>query len=412
VERFQMVLSAEGESTFIWGSQSEREGGGKGVFHRGPDSASATLLVPDGIDPFALVDASGTTHVTWLYEKGALAARDVYYATLEGPQVVPDGGQKLTDFRFSESGTYYGPIIGVDTDRVYVLWAVQSLGGGFTPSAARTSYVSFEPGEPALTNPSPVSLPTAAVLEYSDHAGPYGYGELVPLSPGGPGSDFVNAPSTVHSQESELPVALSLMVGSSGTAARSPRAPQLQFEDAVAMTSSGMQLDLVVLSGGRPVGYQLVGNTSGASVLSTLVADWDGDLHLAWIDTAGFREYDVYYATTSPDARGWLDRTTFQDVALGAASLVWGVLSGVGLIPIVAIWNLAPVMWVVLFYVFSGREHLEDTGARVGLLVSIIIYYGAKLLFLPGLSAGAPLILRLPGQMAALLAVAKPVLIS
>jgi hypothetical protein len=368
-------------------------------------------LVPEGVDPFVLVDSSGTTHLTWLYKKGIIAARDVYYATLERSSVVPDGGQKLADFRFAESGTYHGPIMGVDTDHVYVIWAVQSLGGGFTPSAARTAYVSFEPGKPSLTNPSAISLPADGVLAYADYAGPYGYGELVPLSPGGLGSDFVNAPSTVQRQESELPVALSLVVLSTATAVRAPQAPQLQFEDAVAMTSSGMQLAMAVLSGGRPIGYQLVGDTPNASVLSTLVADSDANLHLAWIDTAGFREYDVYYATTAPEAKRWLDRTTFEDVVLGAASLVWGIVSGVSLIPIVAIWNIVPTMWVVLFYALSRREYLEDLGAKIGLVVAIVIYTASKLLFLPGLSADTPFLFRLPEEIALLIAIAKPVVI-
>jgi hypothetical protein len=96
---------------------------------------------------------------------------------------------------------------------------------------------------------------------------------------------------------------------------------------------------------------------------------------------------------------------------LGAASLAWGIVSGVGLIPIVAIWNLAPVMWVVVFYVFSRREYLADTRAGIGLLVSIINYTATKLLFLPGLSTGTPSLLRLPSEMASLMAVAKPVVI-
>jgi hypothetical protein len=177
------------------------------------------------------------------------------------------------------------------------------------------------------------------------------------------------------------------------------------------MTSSGMQLAMVVLSGGRPIGYQLVGDTPNASVLSTLVADSDANLHLAWIDTAGFRAYDVYYATTAPEAKRWLDRTTFEDVLLGAASLVWGIASGVSLIPIVAIWNMVPTMWVVSFYAISRREYLKDTGAKIGLAVAIVIYTASKLLFLPGLSAGPPFSFRLPEQIASLIATAKPVVI-
>jgi len=96
---------------------------------------------------------------------------------------------------------------------------------------------------------------------------------------------------------------------------------------------------------------------------------------------------------------------------LGAADLLWGIISGIGLLPIVAIWNFPPLMWVVLFYIFSGREYLEQIGAKIGLLVSIVIYVAAKLLLLPGLSAGTPFIYQLPRELASTVATAIPVLI-
>jgi hypothetical protein len=380
-----------------------------GIFHRAlGDASPPTLLIPQGIDPSVLVGNSGTTHLVWLYEREEVAVRDIYYATLEGPRVVPDGGQKLTDFGFSESGTYHGPLIGADTSTIYVIWSVQSLGGGFTPSAARTFYVSFERGQATLTDPSSIELPAGTAPEYADYASPFGYSKLVLLSPRLSNSDFVNAPATVQRQESELPVALSLTLVSRASVARPPEAEQLRFEDSVVMASSGVQLAVAVLSRGKPIGYQLASNTPDASVFSTLVADPNSSLHLAWIDTAGFRQYNVYYASTSPDARRWLDRTSGTDVLLGAADLLWGIVSGIGLIPIAAIWNILPLMWIVLFYIFSGREYLEQIGTKIGLLVSVVIYFASKLVLLPGLSAGTPFLYQLPRRVASALTIALP----
>jgi len=389
VDSFHTYLSAEGETAFVWSSQPENEQ--KGIFHLVlHDVSSPTLLIPQGIDPFVLIDNAGTTHLAWLYEKG-ISARDIYYATLEGSHVVPDGGQKLTDFEFAESAVYYGPIIGADTNNLYVLWAVQNLGGGLTPTAAYAFYVSFEPGKPSLTNPSSISLPTETMPEYADHASPYGYSKLALLPPWVYSSDFVNAPAVVSSQKNELPVALSLMIAS--------------------RSESTIQLAMVVFSEGQPIGYQLASNTLNASVLSTLVADSDSNLHVAWIDTAGFRQYDIYYASTSPEAKMWLDRTSSDDIVLGAADLVWGIISGIGLLPIVAIWNFPPLIWVVLFYMFSGREYLERMGTKIGLLVSIIIYCASKLVLLPGLSTGTPFLYQVSSDLRTTLAMAIPVII-
>jgi len=386
VSSFQMYLSAEEKMTFIWSSQLEGEP--EGIFYFPlHDTSPPTLLIPQGIDPFVLVDGSGTTHLTWLYERGYLS-RDLYYATLEGTQIAPAGGQKLADFEFAESAVYRGPIIGVDSHHIYVIWTIQNLGGGLTPTAAFAYYVSFEPGKPALVNPRTIGLPPDAIPSYTDHTSPYGYSELALVVPGY-SSEFVNAPTTVQRQESELPVAFSLMVQSTA--------------------ESMMQLAMAVLSEGELVGYQLASDTSSASVLSTMVADADASLHLAWLDTAGFRQYDVYYASTAPQVKAWLDRTSPDDVVLRVAHLIWGIVSGIGLVPIVAIWNLPPIIWLILFYMVSGQEELDQIGAKLGTLVTIIIYVASKLLFLPGLSAGTPFLYQVSSGTAATLTTAVPV---
>jgi hypothetical protein len=168
---------------------------------------------------------------------------------------------------------------------------------------------------------------------------------------------------------------------------------------------------MLVLSEGQPVGYQLVSNTPNASIMPAMVADSDLNLHLAWIDTAGFQEFDVYYASTSPETRSWLDRTTGDDVARGAADLAWGFISAIALVPIAIMWNFPPMMWVILFHIFRGDDDLGKPGAKIAMLIGVIIHSGAKLLFLPGLSGGTPFLQQVPRQWAAALSTAVPVLI-
>jgi hypothetical protein len=384
----QAYLSPEGEVALVWSGQRESEPAGI-VRRILGDQTSPTLLVPQGIDPSVLVDRAGTVHLVWLVEQGP-TAREVYYAALTDSQLVPPEGHRLSAFEFAESATYRGPIIGVDTDNLYVIWTVQNLGGGLTPTAAYAFYVSFETGQPAFSHPRPIGLPSESRPEYADHAGPYGYRKLAPLSPG-LGSDFANAPATVLQQESELPVMFSLVVASTA--------------------ESTIQLAMAVFDDGRPTGYELASETPGASVVSTLVADSDLDLHLSWLDTAGFGQYDVYYASTAPAAKRWLDRVSGEDLMLRTTDTVWGVMTGIGLVPIAAVWNFPPLIWVVLFFIFSGQEYLERTGTKIGLSAAILIYVGSKLLFLPGLAAGTPFLYRVPAELASALAVAVPVLI-
>ena len=389
VDSFRMYLSPDGHLAVVWDGEPQDEQGG--VFHSVlGDGSPPTLLIPQGIDPFLRVDDTGTTHLVWLYARG-LSARDIFYGTLEGSQIVPAGGQRLTSFEFAESAVYHGPIMGLDTNRVYLIWSVQNLGGGLTPTAAFAYNLSFELGKPSLANPRSLALPTETLLDLTEYTSPYGYSELSILPPQVYGGDFLNAPATVSSQESELPVAFSLLVQSTAT--------------------SVMEMAMLVLSEGQPVGYQLVSHTPNASIMPAMVADSDLNLHLAWLDTAGFQEFDVYYASTSPETRAWLDRTTGEDVARGAADLAWGFLSAIALVPIAIMWNFPPMMWVILFHIFRGDDDLSKLGAKIAMLIGVIIHSGAKLLFLPGLSAGTPFLQQVPRQWATALSTAVPVLI-
>lgn len=400
VNSFQAYVTADGETAFMW--DSEPAEGQAGIYRAvlsEDEYASPTLLIPDGIEPSVLaipgsaVDRSSTgddkTHLTWLIQTG-LAARDVYYATLQDGEVEPPQGQRITSFQYAESATYRPPVIGLDTERVYLIWSIQNLGGGLTPTAADTYYVSFPFGEPQPVDPSNVKLPSDHRPGYDDHTSPYQYAELAPLSPDIFGTDFINAPAVVQRRESELPTVVSLIIESASK----------QF----------MQLALTVFEDGQPIGYQLVNETQNASVLPTLVADPDANLHLAWLDTAGFRTYKVYYATTAPEARAWLDRVTVEDVGRDVVDLLWGVLSAIGFVPLTVMWNAPALVWLVLFYLFTRQEYLDELGAKIGLGVAFVIYIAVKMLFLPGLLAGGtPFVYIVPEAVAPAMSTLIPI---
>jgi hypothetical protein len=373
--------------------------------------SSPTMLVKGGIDPYVLADRAGTVHLAWLTED-ALTARTIYYAELRDasrPALWPTAGQKLADFVFPEGGTYYGPVLGVDERNVYVIWSIQNLGGGLTPTSAFSYYVTFEfgaygePGAPIpQTHPLVVSdeaLPTYAEHSYPAGAGSGGYAftGLAPLSARvSGGSDFVNTPATATSQRGELPVALSVLTHS--------------------RAESQIRLATALLSEGEPVGYQLASKSLTASLMPSLAAadvdvGQEAGLHLAWLDTAGFREFDVYYASTAPEARQWLDRTSTDDLVMDAADLVFGVFSGLGLLPIAGIWTFPAMVWVVVFFIFSGREEMARTPTKVGFVVAVVLYVAVKILLLPGLFAGTPFLHQVPLGWQTALGIAVPALI-
>jgi hypothetical protein len=133
-------------------------------------------------------------------------------------------------------------------------------------------------------------------------------------------------------------------------------------------------------------------------------------MHLVWLDTAGFKEFDVYYATTAAEGRRWLDRTSTDDLAMGAAALLFSVFSGLGLLPIAGIWTFPAMVWVVVFFIISGKEEMARKQTRVGFAVAVVLYVGVKILLLPGLYAGTPFLHRVPPGWAVLLGIAVPTL--
>ena len=397
VASFQMIRTETDGLQFLWAG--EPDSGQSGIYRTtllatGPGAPE--LLVPRGADPFVLTDesnpsASGVSHMVWTVPIGP-SARNVYYAIIQDGQPMPAAGLRVSSFSFAESATYQSPVIGLEADRVYITWSVQNLGGGLTPTAADTFYISFAPGEARYTDPETLKIPADHRPDYDPHAGVYGISQLAPLSPDVYSTDYINAPAVVSGKSTELPVAVSLIIESASK----------QF----------MQLAVTILEDGEPIGYQIANETSNASVIPTVDADEEANLHLAWLDSAGFSRYNVYYATTAPDARAWLDRTTVEDVAERAASIAWGVLSAIGFLPLTVMWNAPALVWLVVFYLVAHQEHLDELAAKIALGVSFVLYLVVKALFLPGLlSSGTPFVYMVSEEWARALNTIIPVAI-
>lgn len=392
VRSYTMYRAANGGVAFLWGSQGAA--GASGLVHVSLDAPSdRAVLATEGLDPYAVVDRAGTVHVAWFGQR-ALTAYDVYYATLQesttGLGLAPAEGLKLTDFAVAESALLYGPLIGLDTETVYVLWAEQNVGGGLTPTSAFSRYVAFPIDSPAPASARLVGLPTSTRPQYGPVQSAYGLSRLRPLSPDdvATGSDFVSAPAVPTTQLEQLAVAYSLMTESEAT--------------------REIQIATVVFADGEPVGYQLASRTGNASVVPSIVADADKHLHLAWIDTAGFGDYEVYYASTAPETRRWLDRTTTEDVLQRAAGVLFGVLSGVGLLPIAGIWSFPAVVWVVIFFIATGKEDMDRRATQIGFAVAVLIYAVIKMLLMPGLFSGTPFLEQVPQAWRTPLGIAVP----
>jgi hypothetical protein len=396
VDVYRLYVGPGGGVSAIW--SGEPPDGSTGVYYsRVDDPETHVTLVEGGLDPAVVVDQDGRVHVVWLTER-SLTLRALYYAELAGSgpdlSLSPAGGVKLDEISFPDGGVYYGPEIGLDEQNVYVLWSVQNLGGGLTPTSAFAYYVTFEIGTPPtqVGRARVVSVPTEVRPDYSGVAGSEdGLAELAGMPESvAEGSDFVNTPRAVSGQGGRLPVAYSVLTES--------------------RAESQIRLASVVFAGGNPLGYQLASQTSTASLMPALAEGHgpEGGLHLAWLETAGFKEYTVYYATTAPEARRWLDRTSSEDMVLAAGELVFGVFSGLGLLPIAGVWTFPALVWVVVFFIATGFEDMVRRGTKIGFAVAVLIYVAVKILLLPGLFIGTPFLYQVPEGWAVVLGIAVP----
>jgi hypothetical protein len=87
------------------------------------------------------------------------------------------------------------------------------------------------------------------------------------------------------------------------------------------------------------------------------------------------------------------------------------VFSGLGLLPIAGIWTFPAMVWVVVFFIVSGREEMARKQTKIGFAIAVVLYVGVKILLLPGLYAGTPFLHRVPPRWAVVLGITVPTLV-
>jgi hypothetical protein len=286
-----------------------------------------------------------------------------------------------------------GPKLGLDETNVYVFWSLERRGGGLQGPSAEAAYLSFPLGHPVEGTHRWIDLPTASQPNYAAHQGSYNYNSLDYLDPQQPiyGSDFVYMPAVVPGQREELPVILVTMIST--------------------RTKARPQPAMAVFADGEIEGYQLVAMTDSASVQPNVIADDDANLHVTWADLAGAWEFQVYYATTAPTAAAWLNRTSTEDVLSAVFDLTFGVLSGIGLIPMTGVWILPALIWVLIYYALTGEDALSLRKTKIGLGTAVLIYLVAKFVIVPSFLLYVPGLDQMPEQLSSLLVLGVPLLI-
>ena len=374
---YEAVGHSDGSVDVFWAQEG---GETTALYHQrlGPDGSPQTnpLRVTEGQEPTAQIDRQGTLHLAWL---APTAGRDrrLYYAAFPQGQVTATTGVAVGITPAEGVGIQRPLVLGLDERQVYLIWSVEWR-SGLSAGSAEAPYVHFPLGRPQDARSGKLGVPEDAEA-YDTLAGPmreahaYRLQNLLLALPGSMGrlSGFLEAPRAVPGQREELAIVVS---------------SQVQFR-----RSDDSQLVLALFKDGQMVGYQMVGRTTSFSQWPVAVADGSGHLHLVWIDYDSPTEHGVYYASTAPAVQAHLNSRTRQDVLLGAAQAVWGVLSGLSLLPLAIILMVPLVIWCGLFYIFGSDDSLSERGPLIGFIIGLVIYFLSKLMVM------APMLMVPPG---------------
>lgn len=344
-------------------------------------SNQPSLLVTNGRSPAARSDSRGRLHLAWQQQVGG-STYGVYYAALDPESEILSTPQEMATVFLRTGQQLKGPAIGLDPETGYVLWEVQDM----REVSSQGRYAFFP-----LDLPRQRRVNALRLKQGSDPMGMY------PLK----------------GQQSPLLVALSEMVATPGgmepqiavIALVQDQAPEYEVHGLAQVMPGGRHGLLVrtremgtagVSHGQEAVGWEtehIVTASSRPSVKPVLTADDRGHLHLAWLETGGFGEYRVVYASTAPEVKRAYNALTLWDVVDtvfgGVLRLSVVVLAA---IPMFILWALVPLLGLLAYHLATGEEGLESLRSWLVLGLMLVLEVALTFIFPPRVDvAWAPL---------------------
>ncbi len=365
----------------------------------GKELGPAVLLAERAENPDARVDRTGTLHLVWVDQPpGSKSLRSLYYASIppNADLSAPPQRTRLAIPQGISSDNVWGPKIGLTTQHLYALWGIEHL-SGLAAGQVEAYYVSAPLGTQGFSQAARFDAPDDANVDYAPYSGPLDIRELAPLQPG---REYFNEATlnfvTPAEQLAELPVALSMNV--------------LRGFNPV------LKISLLLFADGKTKGYAVVGQTDQGSQFPSLTADRQGNLYITWFDqgATGTRNATIYFASTTPEARSNLDRWTPQDLVLILINSVWGMSSGLGVLPLAMAWSIPGLIFATIFQILRVDADMRSLPEKIAMGAAVVLYLACKLTLLPGTFVYVPFsawVPMMPDLLATVLRIATPVLI-
>lgn len=369
VDSYSVAVSPDGELVAWFSGPRLRPG----LYAYDP-GFGITRIDSEGWNPQLQFDAEGGLHAVWFRSRaGDVEYRILYNYSPEGVYDESETEHLYTTLVAITSGMY-GPILGLDQDQAYVFWSTIAR-TGFSAGVVEAKFISAPYGGDAtnVTSDERLVLPRTYHLIYSEADGFFQSGQRALLD------EQVVFPTSSLSEILSVPGSHEELV----VAARG-RLPFLRNKEAG-------QTALIYLRDGEEVSAQMLSFTSADSQRPSVKSDAQGYLYASWLEGASPGPYSVYFASTRPDLVESSNRLGLQDYLNITADTLFGLVSGMVLIPFPIAWGLVPT----LFILFTGRlrqegEPITGRGTAITLAIAIAMYWFGKLLTLPGFVTYVP----------------------
>ncbi|MGA9531482.1 MAG: hypothetical protein WBR18_02090 [Anaerolineales bacterium] len=344
-----------------------------GVYQASLNGAEPKRITAEGVRPWIVLDQNGDLHATWIVLPESQGLAPIHYASY--PQGGLENGQEwiLAEPSLTPTDGLQGPLLGLTQDRAMVFYVI-TLRTGLEAGKIKPFYFSYPLDDPSqVTAPTTFEVPGAADLKY----------DLAPsdgLKVGERASPQITGPPGQHVSQISIP---SRVLPEMAVALRA----RIEFR----MNQEQTQVGLIFLDGSGPVGYQQLTFTPAGSSQPSLLVDSEDYGYLTWLEPAEGSGYTTFLSSTRPSLVEAFRGVTGQDVSQMVSESVFGMLSGIVLVPLALVWMIAPLLVIVVSSFWrSGDDRLSSASTWIPLALAIAVYWLAKRAFLPQVFSYVP----------------------
>jgi len=331
----RLARDAKGNVYALW---SDETGIYWAMFNgEGKVQTEPALLIPGGSSLLVQMDDRGRLHLLWQQTVRG-SSISIYYAVLDLEKGEPGNPEEIVKILIGGLLRLEDMALGLSQDGGYVFWSYYD---------AKYDRYDFQYAFFPLHAPQQRRI-NSWELKVGD--GPL---SIAPLD----------------GQQSPLPVALSeRMMG--------------------AKREIELQITLITM-GQEAAREQVVTASSQASMKPVLIADDRSYLHMAWLETGGFGEYNVVYASTVPEVMENYNVLTFIDVLNTAFNSVFRYSMVIlSLIAALVTWAVIPLVGLAVYHVVTNEETLDTVRSRVAIITALVVEVALSFVFPPRIGVG------------------------